>query len=148
MISNIGTSSSKKLSTIYERNKSATVNTVSESPKEQVQRVDVSRFSRWKTKVGLAGCLPKAIRFIKNIRSKQRNSTDWEDYKKSELLLLQQAQTKSISDEEKWKWELGRDENQIWRCNGRALQTQLPRETRCPIHLQRTNYITKLIIQY
>ncbi|VDN19173.1 unnamed protein product, partial [Gongylonema pulchrum] len=42
-----------------------------------------------------------------------------EDYKKSELLLLQQAQTKSISEEEKWKWELGRDENQIWRCNGR-----------------------------
>uniref|UniRef100_A8QAW8 Integrase core domain containing protein n=1 Tax=Brugia malayi TaxID=6279 RepID=A8QAW8_BRUMA len=79
----------------------------------------------------------------------ERNRFTAEDYKVSEWLLIRQAQSEGISDDEINKWNLFHTEDdKLWRSTSRLVNSELPETSKYPIYLPRHNPITELLILY
>uniref|UniRef100_A0A1I7V743 Integrase_H2C2 domain-containing protein n=1 Tax=Loa loa TaxID=7209 RepID=A0A1I7V743_LOALO len=70
------------------------------------------------------------------------------DYDLAERMLIKQAQSQDLTDEEKDKWSLYQHKNdKLWRSSSRLGYSELDEESKYPIYLPKTNRITELIIQ-
>uniref|UniRef100_A0A8R1XYB1 Integrase catalytic domain-containing protein n=1 Tax=Onchocerca volvulus TaxID=6282 RepID=A0A8R1XYB1_ONCVO len=70
-----------------------------------------------------------------------------EDYNLAELILIKQAQAEGITEEERKKWNLYRDDQSLWRSLSRLENSELEEGSKHPIYLPRHNPVTELLIQ-
>uniref|UniRef100_A0A1I7VNI3 Integrase_H2C2 domain-containing protein n=1 Tax=Loa loa TaxID=7209 RepID=A0A1I7VNI3_LOALO len=100
----------------------------------------------------------RALRFIKQTRNNRKlpwlrslsingNNMTKGDYNIAERLLIQQAQSQNLMEEEKEKWSLFQHKyNNLWKSNSRLEESELEHESKYPIYLPNYNCVTKLII--
>ncbi|KAL3997640.1 Integrase core domain family protein [Acanthocheilonema viteae] len=70
------------------------------------------------------------------------------DYDTAEWLLIRQAQSESITEEEINKWSLYQDEiSKLWRTRSRLENSELDEESKYPIYLPNHNIISELLIK-
>uniref|UniRef100_A0A1I7VEH2 Integrase catalytic domain-containing protein n=1 Tax=Loa loa TaxID=7209 RepID=A0A1I7VEH2_LOALO len=135
--------------------KEITVTEVSRMRKDHnLQFIDAGRFSKW------LRLLRTTAWILKFIRLTTKNGLPWlqsasiekdrftaEDYKLSEWLLIRQAQSEGVNDDEINKWNLFyTEDDKLWRSASRLENSELPETSKYPIYLPRHNPITELII--
>uniref|UniRef100_A0A1I7VKQ3 Integrase catalytic domain-containing protein n=1 Tax=Loa loa TaxID=7209 RepID=A0A1I7VKQ3_LOALO len=124
--------------------KEITVTEVSRMRKDHnLQFIDAGRFSKWLRLLRTTAWILKFIRLT--------TKTDYhgytEDYKLSEWLLIRQAQSEGVNDDEINKWNLFyTEDDKLWRSASRLENSELPETSKYPIYLPRHNPITELII--
>uniref|UniRef100_A0AAF5Q730 Integrase catalytic domain-containing protein n=1 Tax=Wuchereria bancrofti TaxID=6293 RepID=A0AAF5Q730_WUCBA len=79
--------------------------------------------------------------------STERDQFTAEDYRLSEWLLIRQAQSEGVNDDEINKWNLFyTEDDKLWRSTSRLQNSKLPETSKYPIYLPRHNPIMKLLI--
>ena len=99
------------------------------------------------------------VRFVRLMKERVQRSLDSSeirvdsctDVDKARLLLLQasQSQLPKIPRFPSWRYQFGlyRDPSNLWRCGGRLSNTNLPDCTKKPILLDKSHYLTTLIVK-
>ncbi|VDN04196.1 unnamed protein product, partial [Onchocerca ochengi] len=64
-----------------------------------------------------------------------------EDFKLAEWVVIKQAQTERINEEEKEKWNLYYDDQKLWRSQSRLENSELDDDSKHPIYLPRHNAV-------
>uniref|UniRef100_A0A1I7VPA4 Integrase_H2C2 domain-containing protein n=1 Tax=Loa loa TaxID=7209 RepID=A0A1I7VPA4_LOALO len=122
---------------------------------DPIQFINANRFSKW---IRLLRSTVWALRFIKQthkgelswLESLSMPNTQMTkcDYDLAERMLIKQAQSQDLTDEEKDKWSLYQHKNdKLWRSSSCLGYSELDEESKYPIYLPKTNRITELIIQ-
>uniref|UniRef100_A0A1I7W001 Integrase_H2C2 domain-containing protein n=1 Tax=Loa loa TaxID=7209 RepID=A0A1I7W001_LOALO len=83
------------------------------------------------------------------IDSPDKDSMTKANYDKAEWILIKQAQSDKINEQQINTWNLCYDKtDNLWRSKSRIENADLDTESKFPIHLPNRNHITKLIIKH
>uniref|UniRef100_A0A1I7VCA7 Integrase catalytic domain-containing protein n=1 Tax=Loa loa TaxID=7209 RepID=A0A1I7VCA7_LOALO len=118
--------------------------------------IDANRFSKWTRllKITLWAlkfiklCLKGKIPWLQSI-SPDKDSMTKPNYDKEEWILIKQAQSDEINEQQISTWNLYYDKtDNLWRSKSRFENADLDMESKFPIYLPNRNHITKLITKH
>uniref|UniRef100_A0A1I7VV32 Ovule protein n=1 Tax=Loa loa TaxID=7209 RepID=A0A1I7VV32_LOALO len=81
-----------------------------------------------------------------NSLSAQGHRLTVEDHKLTEWVIIKQAQTETITEEEIEKWNLHYDEDKLWKSQSCLENSELDEQSRHPVYLPRHNAAIELLI--
>lgn len=110
--------------------------------------LDPTKFRTLTRLVGVTAMILKAVRRFKNAKSADQPPVHiMDERRRAELLWVKCAQ-RTISDVKDLtkRLNLFRDEQGVWRCGGRLGNADVPFETRFPILIPKSHYLSTLIV--
>uniref|UniRef100_A0A1I7V6C3 Reverse transcriptase n=1 Tax=Loa loa TaxID=7209 RepID=A0A1I7V6C3_LOALO len=125
------------------------------SNNDPIQFINANRFSKW---IRLLRSTVWALRFIKQthkgelswLESLSMPNTQMTkcDYDLAKRMLIKQAQSQDLTDEEKDKWSLYQHKSdKLWRSSSHLGCSELDEESKYPIYCRKPIAFTELIIQ-
>lgn len=88
----------------------------------------------------------REISWLQPLSEETQNTAD--DYKVAQWVLIKQAHSDEITEEEVINWDLFCDQTKnLWQAKGRLKNAELDEDTKYQIYLSKDHLITKLLIQ-